>query len=182
MCLDYLELHKEGGNAMMEQGFTELEDTQKDKYLTFVLGQEEYGLEIRYVTEIIGIQAITPVPENPDYIRGIINLRGTIIPVLDVRLRFRKEPREYNDRTCIIVVHVGSSTIGLIVDGVSEVLIIPDSQIVSPPAFQQAQSSKYISGIAKTMSGVKLLLDCQLLLSAHEWEQTDALTYEANQL
>ena len=83
------------------------EDTQKGKFLTFSLGNESYGLEIKYVTEIIGIQPITEVPELPEYIRGIINLRGKIIPVMDVRLRFKKPFNEYNERTCIIVIDVG---------------------------------------------------------------------------
>ena len=78
------------------------EDTQKGRFLTFYLGQECYGIENRYVTEIIGIQAITEIPELPEYVKGIINLRGKIIPLVDVRLRFKKEPREYNDRTCVV--------------------------------------------------------------------------------
>ncbi|MDP4095008.1 MAG: chemotaxis protein CheW, partial [Bacillota bacterium] len=86
--------------------FDQEEDTQKDKYLTFVVGSETYGIEIRHVTEIIGIQPITEVPELPEYIRGIINLRGKIIPVMDVRMRFKKSFKEYNDRTCVIVVDI----------------------------------------------------------------------------
>ena len=89
------------------------EDTQKGRYLTFGLGNEAYGIEIEHVTEIIGIQAITELPELPEYIRGIINLRGKIIPVMDVRLRFKKEFREYNDRTCIIVIDISGISIGL---------------------------------------------------------------------
>jgi len=86
------------------------ENTQKDKYLTFLLGEETYAIEIKYVTEIIGIQPITQVPELPSYIKGIINLRGRIIPVMDVRLRFKKPPVEYNDRTCIIVIDIDRMT------------------------------------------------------------------------
>jgi len=89
------------------------EDTQKGKYLTFIIGKEVYGIEIKYVMEIIGMQQITEVPELPEYIKGIINLRGKIIPVLDVRLRFKKEPMEYNDRTCIIVVDIKDVSVGL---------------------------------------------------------------------
>jgi len=85
---------------VLEDNHVMEEDTQKDRFLTFQLGKESYGIEIRHVTEIIGIQPITEVPEMPEYIKGIINLRGKIIPVMDVRLRFKKEPREYNDRTC----------------------------------------------------------------------------------
>ena len=109
------------------------EDTQKDRYLTFSLGKESYGVEVRYVIEIIGIQSITEVPEMPGYVRGIINLRGKIIPVMDVRLRFKKEPKEYNDRTCIVVIDIKGVSIGLIVDSVSEVITIPEQDVVDPP-------------------------------------------------
>jgi len=145
----------------------EEEDTQKGKYLTFVVGNEVYGIEIRYVTEIIGIQAITEVPELPVYIKGIINLRGKIIPVMDVRLRFGKEPKEYNDRTCVVVVDIGEISIGLIVDSVSEVLTIPDEDIVPPPQLNKAQN-RYIKAIGKVGNEVSLLLDCEKLLNDDE--------------
>ncbi len=143
----------------------EQEETQKDKYLTFTIGKEYYGIEIRYVTEIIGVQPITEVPELPEYIRGIINLRGKIIPVMDVRLRFSKGFREYNDRTCIIVIDADDILIGLIVDSVSEVLSIPDEDIVAP---NDLKGNKYIKGIGKTGSDVKLILDCRQLLAEEE--------------
>ena len=140
------------------------EDTQKEKYLTFVLDNESYGIGINNVTEIIGIQPITLIPELPDYIKGIINLRGKIIPVMDVRLRFKKQFREYNDRTCIIVVDMKDLSIGLIVDSVSEVLIILDQDIVPPPNLNKV-SNKYIRGIGKTDKEVKLILDCNKLIN-----------------
>jgi purine-binding chemotaxis protein CheW len=140
------------------------EDTQKGKFLTFILGSESYGIEIKHVTEIIGIQPITEVPELPEYIKGIINLRGKIIPVMDVRLRFKKEFREYNDRTCTIVVDIKDISIGLIVDSVSEVISIPDSEIVAPPDISKG-GNRYIKGIGKIGSEVKLLLDCEKLLN-----------------
>ena len=143
------------------------EDTQKEKYLTFVLDNESYGIGINNVTEIIGIQPITPIPELPDYIKGIINLRGKIIPVMDVRLRFKKQFREYNDRTCIIVVEMKDLSIGLIVDSVSEVLIILDKDIVPPPNLNKL-SNKYIRGIGKTDKEVKLILDCNKLINDDE--------------
>jgi purine-binding chemotaxis protein CheW len=118
---------------MERQELWEEEDTQKDKFLTFALGNEFYGIEIKYVTEIVGVQPITEVPELPEYIRGIINLRGKIIPVMDVRLRFKKPFREYNDRTCIIVIDIKDVAIGLIVDSVADVLSILDTDIVAPP-------------------------------------------------
>lgn len=144
------------------------EDTQKNKFLTFQLGKEVYGLDIKYVTEIIGIHPITEIPEMPEYIKGIINLRGKIIPVMDVRLRFRKEEKAYNDRTCIIVIDIGHLSVGLIVDSVSEVITILDENIVAPPDLGNSQSNKYIKGIGKVGSDVKLLLDCNKILNDEE--------------
>ena len=147
-----------------------VEDTQRGKYLTFSVGREEYGIEIRYVTEIIGIQEITEVPELPGYLKGIINLRGKIIPVMDVRMRFRMEGREYNDRTCIVVVDVGEVAVGLIVDRVLEVLSIEEADIVAPPDGKSGFHNRYVNNIGKTGKSVKLLLDCEkLILDEHEF-------------
>ncbi len=145
------------------------EDTQKGRYLTFSLGNETYGIEIKYVTEIIGIQSITELPELPGYIRGIINLRGQIIPVMDVRLRFKKEFREYNDRTCIVVIDINEVAVGLIVDSVSEVITIAEQDITPPPQLK-GQSNRYIKEIGKVGNEVKLLLDCEKMLTEKEWE------------
>lgn len=144
------------------------EDTQKGKYLTFSLGKESYGIEIQYVTEIIGIQAITEIPELPSYVKGIINLRGKIIPVMDVRLRFKKEPKEYNDRTCVIVIDIMELSIGLIVDSVSEVINIPDQDIEAPPQMSKGYNNRYIKNIGKVENDVKLLLNCEKLLTDDE--------------
>ncbi len=146
------------------------EDTQKDRYLTFMVGSESYGIEVRYVTEITGIQAITDIPELPEYIKGIINLRGQIIPVMDVRLRFKKEPKEYTDRTCIIVVDISSMPIGLIVDGVSEVITIPEQDVVEPPQANMNLNNRYIKLIGKSGNNVTLLLDCEKLLNKDDIE------------
>lgn len=150
--------------------FEQEEDTQKGKYLTFLIGSETYAIEISYVTEIIGIQPITEVPEVPEYIRGIINLRGKIIPVMDVRLRFKKPFMEYAERTCVIVINVNEISIGLIVDSVAEVIAIPDSDIVAPPEVGKG-SSKYIKGIGKTGKDVILILDCGMLLTESDIEE-----------
>lgn len=146
------------------------EDTQKGRFLTFMLGNESYGIEIMHVTEIIGIQPVTEVPEVPEYIRGIINLRGKIIPVMDVRLRFKKAFMPYNDRTCIIVVDINHVSIGLIVDKVVEVIAIADSEIVSPPDVQKS-SNKYIKGIGKVGKEVKMLLDCEQMISEQDMNE-----------
>ncbi len=140
------------------------EDTQKGKYLTFHLADEDYGIEIRYVTEIIGIQKITEVPDMPAFVKGVINLRGKVIPVMDVRTRFMMPPREYNDRTCIVVVNVNGTAVGLVVDEVSEVADIPDHQIEPPPRSSRAASSRYIQGMGKMGQEVKILLDVNCLL------------------
>lgn len=145
------------------------EDTLKGKYLIFSMGSELYGMEIRYITEIIGIQPITEVPEMPEYVRGITNLRGKIIPVMDARLRFKKAVREYDGRTCIIVIDTNDISIGLIVDSVSEVLAIGDEDI-APPTDIYKGGHKYIKGIGKAGDSVKLLLDCQKLLTDEEME------------
>jgi purine-binding chemotaxis protein CheW len=147
------------------------EDTQKNKYLTFSLDGEMYGIEIRYVTEIIGMQAITRVPELPDYIRGIINLRGKIIPLMDVRLRFHKDEKPYDDRTCIIVVDIEGLFIGLIVDMVTEVMNISEQDIVETPDIGTGVQSRFISGIGKVDDEVKLLLDCRNLLSEADMQE-----------
>ncbi len=152
-------------SEVMDQSLEMNEDTQKDKFLTFFVGHEEYAIEIRYVTEIIGgIQTITEVPEMPDYIRGIINLRGKIIPVMDVNVRFRKEPNPYDDRTCIIVIDIDDLSVGLIVDNVAEVLSIAEENIVDPPDTRSGSHNRCIKGIGKVDSTVKLILDCKILL------------------
>lgn len=155
--------------AQIEEELYEEEDTQKGKYLTFSLGNEFYGIEIEYVTEIIGLQPITEVPELPEYIKGIINLRGKIIPVMDVRLRFQKPFREYNDRTCVIVIDIRDLSMGLVVDSVSEVMTIPDEEIVPPPNVGKG-GGKYIKGIGKAGTDVKLILDSDQLLNDVEVE------------
>jgi purine-binding chemotaxis protein CheW len=144
------------------------EDTQKDRYLTFRIGGEEYGIEIRYITEIIGVQKITEVPDTADYLKGVINLRGKIIPVVDVRLRFGMEEKPHNDRTCIIVVDVLGSAVGLIVDEVVEVVGIPEENVSEPPKTSKGAHGRYIQGIGKIGESVKILLHAERLLAEEE--------------
>jgi len=143
------------------------EDTLGDRFLTFVLDKEIYGIELKFVTEIIRIQTITVIPDTPDYIRGIINLRGKIIPVMDVRLRFSKDLKEYTDRTCVIVVKIQDISVGLIVDSVSEVISIPEAEIVAPPEIGK-EGNKFIRGVGTSGNEVKLLLNCEKLLNYQE--------------
>lgn len=160
---------KERLDADLLEEDEEDEDTQEDKFLTFVLNNEEYGIEIRHVTEIIGIQNITEVPDMPVYIKGVINLRGKVIPVMDVRLRFGVEERSYDDRTCIIVINIDEHMVGLIVDRVSEVLDIPKSEIEPPPKVRRGESSRFIRGMGKAGDQVKILLnEHQLLFDGEE--------------
>ncbi len=151
------------------------EDTQKGKFLTFLIGNEVYGIGIQFVTEIIGILPIAEIPEMPDYIRGIINLRGKIIPVMDVRLRFKKSFQEYDGKTCIVVIDIQDNQVGLIVDSVAEVINIADENIVNPPASSTGFTNKYINGIGKVGNEVKLLLDCEMLLAQEELESISSI-------
>ncbi|MDE5866328.1 MAG: chemotaxis protein CheW [Lachnospiraceae bacterium] len=141
-------------------------DTQKGKYMTFKSKNEYFGLGIQYVNEIIQLQAITAIPETEDYIKGLINLRGKVIPVVDVRLRFKQEPFEYNDRTCIIVINIKSMMVGLIVEQIAEVVEIKEENILPPPTFGRGDvKNKSVYGIGKVGDAVKLLLDPDKLLN-----------------
>lgn len=146
------------------------EKTQHNKHLTFSTGEEEYALHIKDVIDIVGIQEITQMPDQPEYVKGVINLRGRIIPAMDVRLRFHKKERDYDDRTCIIVVEIKGVSVGLIVDRVLEVMEINESNISQPPSFNNDFQNKYISGIGKLEDAVIILLDCKRLLSESEIE------------
>ena len=150
-------------------------DTQKGKYVTFKSGKEYFGLKIQYVNEIIVFQEITKIPESEDYIKGLINLRGKIIPVIDVRLRFKQEPFDYTDRTCIIVVNVKNIVVGLIVEQIAEVVEIQEENIIPSPVVGKADKSqnKYVYAIGKVGEQVKLLLDPDKLLNDEEINALD---------
>jgi len=149
------------------------EDTQKDKFLTFHVEKEDYGIDIRHVTEIIGIQKITGIPDMPDYVKGVINLRGKVIPVLDMRKRFGFEERDYDDRTCIVVVNINETAVGLVVDSVNEVADIPEQQIEQPPDINNAGASLFIQGLGKVGDEVKILLDVNALLFEKDLESME---------
>ncbi len=136
-----------------------------NKYMTFLCDGDYYGFGISHVTEITAMQPITEVPETEHFIKGLINLRGKIIPVIDVRARLGKDLAEYNDRTCIIVATVGEEMIGLIVDEIAEVVSLAPKDIVDPPSTDLgSQNNRFLSGIGKVGSQVKLLLDLNNLL------------------
>lgn len=138
------------------------------KFLTFFLASEEYGLEILKVHEIIGMMAITSVPRTPEFVKGIINLRGKVIPIVDLRLKFGMESKAQTEETCIIVVQANSVQIGVVVDKVSEVLDIVSENIEDPPAFGTDVNSDYILGIGKSEGRVKLLLDIDKVLTMQD--------------
>lgn len=144
------------------------DESQEDKYLTFRIDGEFYGINVLDVVEILRMIGITPIPESLPYIRGIINLRGKIIPVMDVRLRFGLEEKQADDRTCIIVVNMKGADIGLIVDTVAEVLEIPSEQIDAMPAVNQSGHQKFIRGIGKVEDSVKILLELEKMVNEEE--------------
>jgi len=145
------------------------------KYLTFTLAEEEYGIGILKIKEIIGMLPITSVPQTPDFVKGVINLRGKVIPVLDLRLRFGMPSIDYTERTCIIVVEIGGSAgtvlIGIVVDAVSEVLNIKGDDIEKTPTFGTKLNTDYILGMAKMEGCVKILLHIDRVLSNDELSQ-----------
>lgn len=157
--------------------------SQENKYVTFKSGNEYFGLRIQCVNEIIVYQEITQVPESENYIKGLINLRGKIIPVIDVRLRFKQEPMPYTDRTCIIVITVKDTVVGLIVEKIAEVVEITEENIIDSPTLgnEDKCQNKYVYGIGKVGDSVKLLLDPEKLIKDDDWailEQISERTME----
>jgi purine-binding chemotaxis protein CheW len=141
-----------------------------DQYLTFHIGAEDFAIEVSSVVEIVGIQHITQIPDMPPFMRGVINLRGRVIPVVDVRRRFGLEDRAYDARTCIVVVNLAGVTTGLIVDTVSEVLSIPADLVSPPPSVQGNRRSRFVRGVGRVADGIKLLLDLDKFLLESERE------------
>jgi len=145
---------------------------KEGKYLTFALDNEEYGIGVMKVKEIIGMLPVTPVPRTPTYVLGVINLRGKVFPVVDLRLRFGLESAEYTDRTCVIVVEIsgpsGPVMIGVVVDSVSDVLNIKEEDIQGELTFGASLDTEYIFGMAKMENGVKILIDIDRVLTSGE--------------
>lgn len=152
--------------------------TQNGKYLTFLTGGEGYGLPVLKVREIMKVMDITAVPQVPAYVRGVINLRGKVIPVIDLRLKFGMPACDATDQTCIIVVEAAAAgrqlMMGLLVDGVSEVLNIQAGEIEQPPAFGEGVRIDYMQGIAKVKGTVKILLDIDRVLTGVEFDHVAA--------
>jgi purine-binding chemotaxis protein CheW len=162
----------------MDQAVKVMAD-REGKYLTFSLAGEEYGIGIRKIKEIIGMMTITTVPQTPLYCKGVINLRGKVIPVVDLRLKFSMEEMAYTDRTCIIVMELhtnaGNVLMGIVVDAVSEVLNVKAADIEETPSFGAAMKTDYILGMAKAGNGIKILLDIDKVMG----DQEIAILHEA---
>lgn len=140
---------------------TKTADDLSGRFLTFYIEDTIYGIELLHVIEIISIQSITQVPHVPHYIKGIINLRGKIVPVIDVRLKFNLEERAYDEKTCIIVVIIEDMHVGLIVDSVSEVATINQENMAQPPEFKNSRTNKYLQSISQVGEAVILNIDCE---------------------
>lgn len=145
---------------MPENTATENLDDLNGRFLTFYIGAAIYGLELLHVIEIIKIQGITKIPNVPCYIKGIINLRGKIVPVIDVRVKFGQEEKEPDEKTCIIVVDIESMHVGLVVDSVSEVVSVDKSDLASPPSFSSNENNKYLQSVANLQDRIVLNIDC----------------------
>lgn len=152
-------------------------DPRAGKYLVFHLGEEEFGIQVQKVREIMGVQDITQVPQTPPHVKGVINLRGKVIPVVDLRLKFTMPAREYTQRTCIIVVQVsgehGIMLMGIVVDGVAEVLQVAGADVEDTPSFGKEVEVPYVMGLAKLKGKVKILLDIDQVMTARELARLD---------
>lgn len=154
------------------------EDTQKNKYLIFKLSDESYGIDICFIKEIVGFQKIIKVPKTEEYIEGVINLRGKIIPVIDVRVRFKIPKQDYHDRTCIVITSFKNITVGLIVDSVSEVLNILPENIDDTSITRNGNKNRFIQSMAKVGNEIKILLDMENFLNDKESEMIAEGAYE----
>lgn len=142
-----------------------LDNKVDDLYMLFMINNQKYALSSKYITEIIEILPITKVPFLPDYMKGIINLRSTIIPVMDARMRFGMNPIEYNERTCIIIIENDINKIGLIVDAVNEVLTIPSEKIMEATSEKEDIKNSFVNGISQINKEIQLILDCDSLVN-----------------
>jgi purine-binding chemotaxis protein CheW len=167
----------------MEAIATKTEATEEKLFLTFVLDNEVYGIEILKVREIIGLMDSTTVPQTPDYMKGVINLRGKVIPIIDLRLKFSMPEEEHTKETCVIVVDISGQNntlqqIGIIVDSVSEVLNINSGEIEDAPQFGQKIDSNFILGLGKTDERIIILLDIEEVLTIEDLKVVEQITKE----
>jgi len=167
--------------SMNEPAAASQADARAGKYLTFQLANEEFGIRVLKVREIMGLQEITAVPQTPAHVKGVINLRGKVVPVIDLRLKFGVATAEYTQRTCIIVTQVqgesGSVLMGIIVDGGSEVLNLTAAEIEDTPDFGEAVAGQYLLGMAKVKGKVKILLDIDRVLSTQDLHNLNTIVH-----
>jgi purine-binding chemotaxis protein CheW len=152
-------------NALMKE---ESAADEQWKYLIFSVSEVDYGIEIGYVTEIIGIQPITAVPNTPEYIKGIINIRGTVVPVVDMRLRFHCQPAEYGEKTCIISLYKDNVFLGLIVDAVVDVVQLSEDTVLTPPAGGSESKNRFLKAVGKYQGTVKQIVDIHQIYGTEE--------------
>ncbi len=165
-------------NRFKEQTEEELEElnSTSEKYLTFLIDKQFYAFHINDVVEIIEMVDITPVPEFPDYAKGIINLRGVLIPIIDVRLRFCKNEMDYNERTCIIILSLKGIQVGFIVDTVDEVIDIDKENISGVPKISDKKTRKYIEGVGKLTNKIVMLVNAQKMLNDEEMKDLENMS------
>lgn len=165
-------------NRFKEQTEEELEElnSTSEKYLTFLIDKQFYAFHINDVVEIIEMVEITPVPEFPDYAKGIINLRGVLIPIIDVRMRFCKNEVDYNERTCIIILNLKGIQVGFIVDTVDEVIDIDKENISGVPKISDKKTRKYIEGVGKLTNKIVMLVNAQKMLNDEEMKDLESMS------
>jgi len=146
-----------------------------NEFLTFTLGQEEYGVDILKVQEIRGYDTVTRIPEAPEFIKGVINLRGTIVPVVDMRLKFRLDSAEYNEFTVMIILNVARRVVGMVVDGVSDVMQLSAEQIRPAPEFGSSVNTRFITGIGTLDQRMLILIDIEKLMSSQDMALMDSV-------
>ncbi len=147
------------------------------EYLTFVLGEEEYGLEILKVQEIRGYDTVTQIANTPDFIKGVINLRGKIVPIVDLRIKFNLGRVEYDEFTVVIILNLGGRVVGIVVDGVSDVMALQEQQIREVPSLVSSIDTKYILELATVEEQMLILVDIEQLMTSPEMELVDAVVH-----
>lgn len=162
-------------NFTDEEFDEEEEDTLGGRYLIFSIEERNYGIEIQHITEIVGIQTITEVPDMPNFVKGVINLRGKIIPLIDMRIRFKLPEILYTDKTAVIILRIHTQFVGLIVDMVREVIKIQDEQMEETPRFGDKEKNRFVKALAKVNEEVKVLLDVEKLLVEGEFEKIEPI-------
>ena len=151
-----------------QDDFDDDEDTLDGRFLIFSLGERNYGIEIKYITEIVGLQTITEIPDMPSYIKGVINLRGKVVALIDVRNRFKMTEIGYTEKTCVVILNIHGQLVGLIVDTVREVIKINPNQMEEAPRFSETEGSRFIKALAKVKNDVKILLNTDRIIKEED--------------